>query len=475
MRLDHFIDNASVPAASGRTFATIDPATEEPIAEVARGDARDVDRAVRAAHAALHGLWGALAPAERGRLLYRLADAVEAAKDELAALETADVGKPLRESKGDVDGVVATLRYNAGAADKMEGATIPLGPAYLDFTLMEPLGVTAHILPWNYPLGMAARSLAPALAAGCTAVVKPAEQSPLTALRLAAIAAETGFPAGVINVVTGYGEDAGDALVRHPLVRGITFTGSVETGRKVMAAAADGLKPVVLELGGKNPLLVFPDADLDRLAEDLADGAFGNTGQVCSACSRLLVAPSIADELVERVRARAERVTVGPGREDPDIGPLVSAEQHERVTGYLAEARRDGARLVTGGGRPPGLERGYFVAPTVFDRVDPSSRIAREEVFGPVLTVTPFRDEEEALRLANGLGYGLCAGVYTRDISRALTLARRLEAGTVWINGWFIGGQQAPTGGTKDSGIGRERGLPGVRNYLQIKNVGIRL
>jgi aldehyde dehydrogenase (NAD+) len=381
----------------------------------------------------------------------------------------------LRESKGDVDGVVATLRYNAGAADKTEGATIPLGPAYLDFTLMEPLGVTAHILPWNYPLGMAARSLAPALAAGCTVVVKPAEQSPLTALRLAAIAAETGFPAGVINVVTGYGEDAGDALVRHPLVRGITFTGSVETGRRVMAAAADGLKPVVLELGGKNPLLVFPDADLDRLAEDLADGAFGNTGQVCSACSRLLVAPSIADELVERVRARAERVTVGPGREDPDIGPLVSAEQHERVTGYLAEAHRDGARLVTGGGRPPGRERGYFVAPTVFDRVDPSSRIAREEVFGPVLTVTPFRDEEEALRLANGLGYGLCAGVYTRDISRALTLARRLEAGTVWINGWFIGGQQAPTGGTKDSGIGRERGLPGVRNYLQIKNVGIRL
>src|SRR3954447_513562 len=475
MRLDHFIDNASVPAASGRTFATIDPATEEPIAEVARGDARDVDRAVRAAHAALRGPWGALSPAERGRLLYRLADAVEAARDELAALETADVGQPLRESKGDVDGVVATLRYNAGAADKMEGATIPLGPAYLDFTLMEPLGVIAHILPWNYPLGMAARSLAPALAAGCTAVVKPAEQSPLTALRLAAIAAETGFPAGVINVVTGYGEDAGDALVRHPLVRGITFTGSVETGRRVMAAAADGLKPVVLELGGKNPLIVFPDADLDRLAEDLADGAFGNTGQVCSACSRLLVAPSIADELVERVRARAERVTVGPGREDPDIGPLVSAEQHERVTAYLAEARRDGARLVTGGGRPPGLERGYFVGPTVFDRVDPSSRIAREEVFGPVLTVTPFRDEEEALRLANGLGYGLCAGVYTRDISRALTLARRLEAGTVWINGWFIGGQQAPTGGTKDSGIGRERGLPGVRNYLQIKNVGIRL
>ena len=371
--------------------------------------------------------------------------------------------------------MVATLRYNAGAADKMEGATIPLGPAYLDFTLMEPLGVTAHILPWNYPLGMAARSLAPALAAGCTAVVKPAEQSPLTALRLAAIAAETGFPAGVINVVTGYGEDAGDALVRHPLVRGDHLH---RLGRDRPPGHGRGRRRP--EAGRARARRQEPAPRLPRRrprppGRGLADGAFGNTGQVCSACSRLLVAPSIADELVERVRARAERVTVGPGREDPDIGPLVSAEQHERVTGYLAEARRDGARLVTGGGRPPGLERGYFVAPTVFDRVDPSSRIAREEVFGPVLTVTPFRDEEEALRLANGLGYGLCAGVYTRDISRALTLARRLEAGTVWINGWFIGGQQAPTGGTKDSGIGRERGLPGVRNYLQIKNVGIRL
>ena len=468
-----FIDNEPVPATSGRTFTTVDPSTEEPIAEVARGGAEDVDRAVRAAHAALQGPWSALAPAERGRLLYRLADAIEAARDELAAIETADVGKPLRELRGDVDGVVATLRYNAGAADKMEGATIPLGPGLIDFTLLEPLGVTAHIVPWNFPLGMVARSLAPALAAGCTAVLKPAEQSPLSALRFAEIAAETGFPPGVINVVTGFGEEAGEALVRHPLVRGITFTGSVETGRRVMMAAAAGIKPVVLELGGKNPLLVFADADLDRLVEDLADGAFGNSGQVCSACSRLLVEAGIADEVAERVSARAQRITVGPGRDDPDIGPLVSAEQHDRVLAYLAQ--RSDARLLTGGGRPKHLERGYFVAPTVLDRVDPASRIAREEVFGPVLTIMPFRTEAEALAIANGLGFGLVAGVYTRDISRALTLARKLEAGSVWINGWFIGGQQAPTGGIKESGIGRERGLPGLRNYLQIKNVGIRL
>jgi aldehyde dehydrogenase (NAD+) len=470
-----FIDGEWVKPASGRTFLTIDPSTEEPIGPVARGDAADIDSAARAADRALKGPWRDITPAERGRLLLRLADAIGAAKEELALLETIDVGKPLKESRGDVDGVISTLVYNAGAADKMEGSTIPLGPKFVDFTLMEPVGVTAHIVPWNYPLGMAIRSLAPALAAGCTAVLKPAEQSPLSALKLAEIAAAVGFPPGVLNVVTGYGEEAGEALVRHPLVRSVTFTGSVETGRRVMAAAASGPKPVVLELGGKNPLLVFADADLDRLVEDMADGAFGNTGQVCSACSRLLVEAPIAGELAERLAARAARITVGPGREDPDIGPLVSEEQQAKVLGHLDEARRQGVKLATGGRRPAHLERGYFIAPTVFADVDPSLRIMREEVFGPVLTLTPFQAEEEALTLANDLGYGLVAGVYTRDISRALRLTQRLEAGSVWINGWYIGGQQAPTGGIKDSGVGRERGLPGIRNYLSIKNVGIRL
>ena len=474
MQTDLFIAGRAVAAASGQRFATFDPATEEPIAEVARGGAADVDAAVRAAHAAFHGEWRQVTPAARGRLLLRLAELVAAHKEELAALETADVGKPLKEAKGDVDGVVSTLIYNAGAADKMEGATIPLGPSVVDFTLLEPLGVTAHIVPWNYPLGMAARSLGPALAAGCTAVLKPAEQTPLSALRFAGLALEAGLPPGVLNVVTGYGEEAGAPLVRHPLVRGVTFTGSVPTGRAIMAMAAERTIPVVLELGGKNAVLVFADADLDRLVADVMEGAFENAGQICSSASKLLVEASVADELVERLRARAAKITVGPGKDDPDLGPVVSDEQHERVLGFVTEAKGS-ARLVHGGARPADLPRGWFVAPTILDRVPPEARIAREEVFGPVVTVTRFTAEDEATAIANGTGYGLVAGVYTRDISRALRLAQTLEAGSVWINGWFLGGQQAPTGGIKDSGIGRERGLPGVRNYLQVKNVGIRL
>ena len=474
MQTDLVIAGRAVPATSGQRFATLNPATEEPIAEVARGGAEDVDAAVRAAHAALHGDWSQITPAARGRVLLRLADLVAAHKEELAALETADVGKPLKEARGDVDGVVSTLIYNAGAADKMEGATIPLGPSVVDFTLMEPLGVTAHIVPWNYPLGMAARSLGPALAAGCTAVLKPAEQTPLTALRFAELALEAGLPSGVFNVVAGYGEEAGAPLVRHPLVRGVTFTGSVPTGRAIMAMAAERTIPVVLELGGKNAVLVFADADLDRLVADVMEGAFENAGQICSSSSKLLVEASIADEVAERLKVRAARITVAPGKDDPDLGPVVSEEQHERVLGFVTEAKAE-ARLVHGGTRPANLPRGYFFAPTIFDRVPPEARIAQEEVFGPLVTITSFSAESEALAIANGTGYGLVAGVYTRDISRALRIAKALEAGSVWINGWFIGGQQAPTGGIKDSGIGRERGLPGVQNYLQIKNVGIRL
>jgi acyl-CoA reductase-like NAD-dependent aldehyde dehydrogenase len=470
-----FVDNAWRPAASGETFKTIDPSTEDVIAKVARGGPADVDAAVRAAHAAMRGPWGKISPSERGDQLMRLALAIEGRREEIARIETIDVGKPLRESLGDVDGVVATIRYNAGAADKMEGSSVPLGMDFVDFTLLDPLGVTAHIVPWNFPLGMAARSLAPALAAGCTTVLKPAEQSPLSALLLAEICAAIGFPPGVVNVVTGYGEEAGAALVGHPLVRGVTFTGSVETGRDVYLSAARGIKPVVLELGGKNPMIVFPDADLERAVRDAIEGSFGNSGQVCSSSSRLLLHRAIRDEFLERFVARARELTVGPGLDDPDLGPVVSGEQYARVSGFIEAGRRDGARLRLGGGRPEGLDRGYFLAPTVFDEVDAESVIAREEIFGPVAVTLDFQDEGRAVAIANALGYGLVAGVYSRDISRALSVARQLDAGSVWINGWFIGGVQAPTGGNKESGIGRERGLPGIRNYLQIKNVGIRL
>ena len=471
----HFIDNDWRPAVTGQRFETVDPSSEEAFASVARGGQEDVDLAVEAAQRAMAGPWGRLAPAERGALLLRLADALAGRRDEIARVETLDCGKPLKESLGDVDGVVATLRYNAGAADKMEGASVPLGEDFVDFTLLEPLGVTAHIVPWNFPLGMAARSLAPALAAGCTTVLKPAEQSPLSALLLAEICAEVGFPPGVVNVVTGFGEEAGAALTAHPLVRGITFTGSVETGRKVYVSAALGIKPAVLELGGKNPMIVFADADLERAVDDAVEGCFGNSGQVCSSSSRLLLQRPISEAFRERFAAKAGELTVGPGLEDPDLGPLVSREQYDKVTGYLESGKAAGARLRFGGGRPEALNRGYFVSPTLFEAVEPSLSIAREEIFGPVAVALDFDDEGEALALANGLGFGLVAGVYSRDIGRALTLARRIETGSVWINGWFVGGVQAPTGGIKESGIGRERGLPGIRNYLQIKNVGIRL
>jgi acyl-CoA reductase-like NAD-dependent aldehyde dehydrogenase len=470
-----FIDGEWVSPKLGGTFPTIDPSTEEPIAAVARGTAEDVDRAVAAAAKAMSGPWAALSPAERGRLMFDLADRILGEREALALVETRDVGKPLAGSREDIDGVVATLRYNAGAADKMQGETIPLGPAVVDFTLLEPLGVTAHIVPWNYPLGMAIRSMAPALAAGCSVVLKPAEQSPLSALRLGELCRDAGFPPGVVNIVTGFGEEAGAALARHRLVRGISFTGSIETGRQIMTAAAATTKPVVLELGGKNAMIVFADADLDRAVADAVVGAFDNAGQVCSSASRILVQRGRLDAFLDRLVARAKSLTVGPGVASPDLGPLVSAEQHESVAGYIARGVAEGARLRCGGGRPRDLPRGYFIQPTVFDRVTPEMTIAREEIFGPVASIIAFEEADEAIAIANSVGYGLVAGIYTSDISRALGCARRLETGSVWINGWYMGGVQAPTGGIKDSGIGRERGLAGIRNYLQIKNIAIRL
>lgn len=462
-------------ARSGATFATVNPATETVITAVPRGAAADVDAAVQAAAAALKGRWAAVTPFERGRLLMRLADLIDANRDALAELERLDVGKPVREALGDVRGVADCFRYNAGAADKLEGAVIPLGQDFVDFTLMEPLGVTAHIVPWNYPLGMVARSVAPALAAGCTVVLKPAEQSPLTALAFGQLTIDAGLPPGVVNVVTGLGAEAGEALVRHPLVRGITFTGSVATGRRVYMAAAEGIKPVVLELGGKNPMIVFEDADIDRATTDALDASFGNTGQVCSSASVYLLHRPIHEAFVESLAAKVAGLTVGPPETDPVIGPLASGAQYDKVMGYIAAGRRDGARLRFGGGRPEGLNTGYYVAPTLFDKVDPAVSIATAEIFGPVAVTHSFDTEEEVLTLANRLETGLVAGVYSRDISRALGISRKLDFGSVWINGWFIGGLQAPTGGEKQSGIGRERGLPGLRNYLTTKNIGIRL
>ncbi len=471
----NYIDGKWAPPADGEFLETIDPATEEPIGRFARSGAADIDAAVQAAHRAIGGDWSALTPEQRGQALFRLADVIEADRERLARIETLDVGKPLRDSLGDIDGVVGALRYNGGAADKMEGSTIPLGRDIVDLTLLEPLGVTGHIVPWNFPLGMAIRSLAPAMAAGCTSVVKPAEQSPLSTLAFAELIEKAGLPPGVINIVTGLGEEAGEALVRHPLVRGVTFTGSVETGRRVMATAAQGVKPVVLELGGKNPMIVLADADLERAVNDATMASFENAGQVCSSSSRYLLASEIRDEFIERLCERAAALSVGPGIEDPDLGPVVSQEQHEKVCAYIDGGTAGGARLRQGGGRPMHLNRGYFVEPTIFDQVTPDMAIARDEIFGPVGAAIDIASADEAVDIANALGFGLAAGVYTSDIGRAMNMIRRLEHGSVWINGWWMGGVQAPTGGMKESGIGRERGLAGIHNYLAVKNIAVRL
>ena len=469
------IGGAWVNAVSGETFDTINPATETVIGSVPRGTAADMDAAVNAAAKALHRPWAEITPFERGRILMRLADLVDANRDALAELERLDVGKPVSEALGDMRGVANCFRYNAGAADKLEGATIPLGQGFVDYTSMEPVGVTAHIVPWNYPLGMAARSVAPALAAGCTVVLKPAEQSPLTALAFGQLCIDAGLPPGVVNIVTGFGAEAGEALVRHPKVRGVTFTGSVATGRRVYMAAAEGIKSVVLELGGKNPMIVFDDADIDRAATDALDASFGNTGQVCSSASVYLLHSSIREAFVASLTAKVVKLTVGAPETDPVIGPLASRQQYEKVMSYIEAGKRDGARVCFGGGRPEGLNTGFYVAPTLFDDVDPTFSIATDEIFGPVAVIHTFETEDEAVALANRLDTGLVAGVYSRDISRALSLTRKLDFGSVWVNGWFIGGLQAPTGGEKHSGIGRERGLPGIRNYLITKNIGIRL
>ena len=468
-----FISGEWTPARSGQTFEAIDPSTEEVLAGVARGDARDVDDAVRAAWEAF-GQWRRVTPVERGRLLYGVARELEARVDEFAELETLDTGKPLGHARGEISGCVAYLDYYAGAADKIHGETVPLGPDYLNYTVREPLGVTAHIVPWNMPLSMVCRSLAPALAAGNTAVVKPAEQTPLTALLFAEVFLKLGFPPGVYNVVPGFGHEAGKALSEHPGIDSITFTGSVETGRNILRAAAEHVKPVVLELGGKSPQVIFADTDLDLAAGEVAKGIYSNTGQYCDAGSRLVVEEEAREPLLDRLLEHSRRIKLGRGMDDPDMGPLVSAEHLERVLGYIDTGQREGANMLIGG-RAEELKRGYFVSPTVFDEVESKMRIAQEEIFGPVLSVLSFSGDDEAATIANDSDYGLAAGIFTRDIDRALRFADEIQAGYVMINEYFTGGMGSPFGGYKQSGIGREKGLVALDNYTQIKNVVVKV
>lgn len=474
-----FIGGEWVDAAERRTFTTYNPATGAAIADVAEAGPTDVDAAVTAARRAFEDpAWRRMDAADRGTLLWRIADAIEARADELLRLEVIDNGKPIREAKFDLRQAIDAFRYYAGWTTKLEGETIPVRGDVLNYTLREPVGVVGGIIPWNFPLLMAAWKVAPALACGNTMVLKPAEQTPLSALELAAIAADVGLPPGVLNVVPGYGETAGAALVAHAGVDKVAFTGSTAVGRTIMREAAATLKRVSLELGGKSPNIVLADADLEAAARGAFSAVFYNAGQACTAGSRLLIHESVKDALVDQLVERA--ATMKPGDPlDPKrrMGPLISEEQLARVLGYIATGRDEGARLRVGGERLDyaGDQRGYWIAPAVFDHVAPDATIAREEIFGPVLAVLPFSDEEEAVALANQTSYGLAAAVWTRDVKKAHRIARDVQAGTVWINTYHPLDAASPFGGYKQSGFGRELGAYALDLYTQIKSVWVDL
>ncbi|MFB6268574.1 MAG: aldehyde dehydrogenase [Halobacterium sp.] len=470
-RHDLLVGGDRVAPSGGEYLETVDPATGDVVAEVAVADESDVDRAVRAASEAFPA-WRDTDPVERGQTLYRVAELVREHADELAEIETRDQGKPLSQARSDVLSGARYFEYYAGAADKIEGASVPVGTGQVDFTVREPYGVSAQIIPWNFPGNLFARGVAPALAAGNTAVVKPAPTTPLSAYRLAELCFEAGVPESAVNVVSGRGE-TGAALTSHEGVDTITFTGSVPTGQRVMEAAAANVTPVTLELGGKNPAIVYPDANLEEAVSWIDRGIFTNAGQICSAADRAIVHESLYDEFVDRIVERAESYELGAGADDPDMGPLNSRQHFERVRDYVDVAREEGATVATGGRAPD--RDGYFYEPTVLTGVDNDMRVAQEEIFGPVLSVIPYGDDDDPIEVGNDVAYGLVAGVFTDDVRRAHRAAQRLEAGNVYVNKWFGDTNQTPFGGYKNSGIGREKGLEALDSYLQTKNVAVNL
>jgi acyl-CoA reductase-like NAD-dependent aldehyde dehydrogenase len=470
-----FIGGRETPSGAEEHQTLLDPATNHPLATTALGRADDATHAMEVAQRAFEESgWASDDGARRTKTLFRIAQRLEERLDEFARLETLNMGKTLKESRGDVAFVVRTLEYAAGLADKHQGETIPVPGARLDYTLREPLGVTVHIAPWNYPLLLALRSIAPALAAGNAVVLKPASLTPVTALTFARLASEAGLPDGILNVIVGSGSEVGETLVNDPRCRSVSFTGSPDVGKRIAELAGARVVPATLELGGKGPVLVFPDADLDRAARGIAFGIFGNAGQMCWAGSRLLVHASIAEPLLDRVARIAQGYRLGPGiSEGADMGPLVSRAHLDSVVDFLTEARSAGARFLAGGARAtdPLLRDGNFLPPTVVDHAAADSRIARDEVFGPVLVAFPFGDVEEALRLANTTRYGLFASIWTKELATAIPVARRLEAGMVSVNEAPVTFPQAPFAGYKESGIGFEQGMDAVRSYTRRKNV----
>lgn len=473
---DLFIGGEWVAPSGGERLTVVDPATSEPIREIARGRAEDIDAAVAAARDAYRSRWRTVTPVERARILSRMSALLLERADELTELESRDTGKPLRQARADVTVAARYFEYYAGLADKLFGRSIPMGRGYMDWTVLEPHGVCGIIIPWNYPLQIGARSVAPALGAGNAVVLKPAEEAPLTALAMGQLLTEAGLPEGVLNIVTGLGEEAGAALVGHNDVDHISFTGSVEVGQLVMAESARHIRPVTLELGGKTPHIVFDDADIDRSLPFIMNSIYQHAGQTCTAGSRLLIEHAARDRWTEAIGDYTRKLSIGPGIEDSDIGALVSMQHRDRVEEYISIGRSEGAQVVFGGGRPTDerLVNGAFFEPTLLTDVSPDMRVAQEEIFGPVLSMIEFQDGdlEEAADIANGTPYGLSAGVWSQNIDRCMRLASEIRAGQVYVNNYGAGGGvELPTGGFGKSGIGREKGVEGILAFTNVKNV----
>lgn len=477
-KLGHYINGSWVYPDPSNVIEIKNPADGSVIALVPRGDKEAIDLAVKAARDSFESKeWQTIQPYERGQILFKIAGIVRQNKEELAILETTNVGKPLAQAEVDVEIAAKYFEYYGGIADKIMGETIPVEPGIIDYTVREPIGVVGHIIPWNYPLQITARSIAVSLATGNAVVLKPAEDTPLTTLKLVELMKDLELPKGIVNVVTGYGHEAGAALSLHPDINHITFTGSVETGKKVMQSAAQNIVPVTLELGGKSPNIVFADCDEEKAVKIVLNSIIQNAGQTCSAGSRLVIEKSIKDSFVEKLKVAMEKLTIGPGIENHHIGPVISKKQFEQIQGFLQLAKDDGIRIVTGGERVSlkNYESGYYLKPTILDHVPANHLLAQEEIFGPVLVVTTFETEEEATNIANGTPYGLVAGIWTENVGRAHRIASKLQCGQVFINTYGAGGGIVmPFGGYKKSGFGREKGLEALKNYTQVKNIALK-